>query len=139
MKKFTKISLGSLAALATVVFVSSFVAAQSENSVCIEYLDSTPLNLSLSASQLDSFHDILPGGSAKELELSWNRFRRQASICDYGIAFTVDGFQFVCGKDYAGDYYIISGSVEGLGSHKAKIRVGSKNDFIYWMDDIIFD
>ena len=137
MKKFITITLVTLASLFTIAVASSFVASVSENSVCIESVDGTSLNLNLGSVQVTGMYDILPVQYKKMLDDSYGRFRERTLAAGYDKAINVDGFKLVCSKDENGDVYTISGNVEGFGYHKVKVHVGSRDNFISWMDSII--
>lgn len=139
MKTFFKITLATLAALLTVSIASSFVASVSENSVCIESVDGTSLNLNLGSVQVTGMYDILPDQYKKMLGDSYGRFRERTLAAGYGKAINVDGFRLICNKDENGDIYTISGTVEGFGYHKVKVHVGSRDNFISWMDSVILN
>lgn len=137
MKKFIKITLVTLASLFIITVASSFVASVSEDSICIESVDDMPLNLNLSSVQLHSMYDILPDQYRKILDSSYERFCNKALVNGYKTTIFVDGLKMYCSQTEDGDLYTISGNFEGFGYHKVNVLVGSRLEFIDWMDNII--
>ncbi len=139
MKKFFKTSLIVLASLFVATLASSFVAASFENAVCIESVDGTALNISLSQSQCKGLYGLLPAEYRMMLDDSYGRFRSKALEAGYGETISVDGIKMTCSQGEGGDIYTISGAAAGFGSHRMSVRVGSRDAFISWMDGVILN
>lgn len=139
MKKFIKITLVSLASLFTIILASSFVSSVLDNSVCIESVDGTSLNLSLAAGQVQGMYSLLPEQYRKMLDASYGRFRNRTLSADYDQTFHVDGMSLKRIKGDDGDIYTIAGTIDGLGYHRVSVRVHSQDSFISLMDGIILN
>ena len=139
MKKFIKITLVSLASLFTIILASSFVSSVLDNSVCIESVDGTSLNLSIAAGQVEGMYGLLPEQYRKMLDATYGRFRDKTLSADYDQTFYVDGMSMKRTKGDNGDIYTIAGAVDGLGYHRISVWVHSRESFISWMDGIILN
>ena len=137
MKKIITLTLAALAAIFTVAIASSSAPAAAENSLCIESVDGTPIDISLGHAQVQGMYGLVPEKYRKMLDASYMRFRDKALSVDYGKTIYVDGCLLECRKTSRGDVFTIAAEVGGLGFHRADVRVASREKFISWMDSVI--
>lgn len=128
-----------MAAILTVTIACSFASSGQSSTICIESIDGTPLNLNISAGQMQGMHSLLPEKYQRMLDASYDRFRTRTLSAGYDKEVLVDGFKCICTKTDSGDIYTISGYVEGLGYHTLTVKVDSRDSFIALADGLMME